>query len=53
MKKKEAIKLILEYYYNCKTDKLWAKTAYAKGHLCAIRYILINVYEFKDNDKRF
>lgn len=53
MKKKDVIKLILDYYYGMKTDKIWSKTAYAKGHLCALRYILINVYGFNQNDKRF
>ena len=53
MKKQDAIKLILEYYNNLKVDCFISKTAYGNGHLCAIRYILIDVYGFKQNDERF
>lgn len=55
MKKKDALKIILEYYYEnkeiAKKDEYDYK--YFQGVLCAIRYILINVYGFKQNDNRF
>ena len=58
MLKKDAIKLILEYYNGLKHELLYftqnnMNTDYLDGQLCAIRYILINVYGFKQNDDRF
>ncbi len=53
MNKKEVIQSILEHYYDIKTDTMWSRTAYGRGYLCAVRYILIDIYGFKQNDKRF
>lgn len=58
MLKKDAIKLTLEYYNGLKQESLYfvmnnMNTGYLDGQLSAIRYILINVYGFKQNDERF